>query len=358
MQRRIQSSFILRAGLAFASALLVTSPVSAGREVPAAPAGSWTSKADLPAAFSEVSVAVVGGKLYTVGGSEYRPDEAPLIASTAVHRYDPVKDRWESRAPFPVPANHVGIAALGGKLYAVGGFNDVIHIGPQAGLFVYDPATDRWSALAPLPTARGSVAVAAVGGKLHVIGGRLSDKVVEISPPGGPTMKMGLNTVTAHDVFDPKTGTWSAGPPLPAPPRDHMGVAVLRGKIHIFGGRINDMDDLLDRHDVFDPKTGGWSSAAPLPEKRSAGASVVLKGRILYAGGECKPGGRPGTANTFDAVTAYDPVKDRWTSLKPLPNGGRHGFGAGAIGKTAYFVAGSDMCGGGATADVSALTIP
>jgi len=36
---------------------------------------------------------------------------------------------------------------------------------------VYDPATDRWSSALPLPEARHGLAAAALGGKLYVIGG-------------------------------------------------------------------------------------------------------------------------------------------------------------------------------------------
>jgi hypothetical protein len=43
-------------------------------------------------------------------------------------------------------------------------------------LVEYDPATDSWRTLSPLSTPRGSVALAAVGGKIHALGGRGSDR--------------------------------------------------------------------------------------------------------------------------------------------------------------------------------------
>ena len=36
---------------------------------------------------------------------------------------------------------------------------------------VYDPVTDRWSVAPPLPLARHGLAAAALGGRLYVIGG-------------------------------------------------------------------------------------------------------------------------------------------------------------------------------------------
>ena len=105
-----------------------------------------------------------------------------------------------------------------------------------------------------------------------------------------------------------------------------MGVAALEGNIHVFGGRQNDYTDMLDRHDVYDPSSSTWSTAASLPRPRSAGAFAVFDGHIVYAGGECKPGGAPFTANTFEDVDAYDAMTDSWSPLIPLPEG-RHAFG-------------------------------
>jgi hypothetical protein len=39
---------------------------------------------------------------------------------------------------------------------------------------VYDPAANRWTALAYVPTARDHLAVAAVGGRLYAVAGRIN----------------------------------------------------------------------------------------------------------------------------------------------------------------------------------------
>jgi N-acetylneuraminic acid mutarotase len=134
-----------------------------------------------------------------------------------------------------------------------------------------------------------------------------------------------------------------------------MGIATLEGKIHVFGGRQNDYTDMLDRHDVYDPSTATWTARAPLPRPRSAGAFAVLDGRIVYAGGECKPGGAPFSANTFEDVDTYDATTDKWGEMEPLPEG-RHAFGGATIDGVAYFAGGALLCGGGATTDLLALS--
>ena len=319
--------------------------------------GTWTKKTSAPVAIAEVGVGQVDGKIYVVGGTEQRGQNPPVAASTLNMMYDPATDSWRERAPLPYALSHAGVTGLGGKLYAIGGLTGNIHIGPQNLALVYDPKTDRWTNLPPFSSPRGSLGVAAFGGKIHIFGGRSSEKVVRISLPDAPEMLSGIGTVTTHEIYDPAKEKWSQGKPLPGPPRDHMGIAVLDGKIHVFGGRINDFSNLLARHDVYDPKADAWTSAAPLPRPRSAGAFTVLNGLIIYAGGECKPGGQPFTSNAFEDVSAYDPKTDTWVTLTPLPQA-RHAFGAATVAGVAYFAGGALVCGGGASTDLIALTIP
>ncbi|ACU38718.1 hypothetical protein KCV87_30950 [Actinosynnema pretiosum subsp. pretiosum] len=308
---------------------------------------SWRPVADLPQARSEVGVAEAGGLVHVVGGTAL-VDGEPRWATTLVTAYDPRADRWTERAPLPEPLTHVGLAGLGGKLYAFGGFTGIVHLNPRRAAYSYDPERDEWTGLPELPVALGSVGVAGVGGKLHVIGGRDSRRVVPL--PGAP-IELGLGTVNHHFVHDPENRTWSEAPPLPGPPRDHAGVVALDGRVHVIGGRVEDVDQNLDRHDVYDPRTGEWTTAAPLPAPRSAGATTVLNGLIAHAGGECAQGG-----STFDDVAVYDPRADRWTTTTPLPHG-RHGFGAAVADGRAFFVAGSPTCAGGAGVDALELLL-
>lgn len=313
--------------------------------------GTWTMKAPIPVGMAEVGVAALDGKVYAVGGTEQKGQDAPNYASTLNMMYDPATNAWQERAPLPYGLSHVGVAALDGKLYAIGGFTSPVHIGARYLAFIYDPKKNKWSALPKISSTRGSVAVVAVGGKIHIFGGRNPVKVIKISPPGAPELFAGYGTVTTHEIYDPATGNWSEGVPLPGPARDHVGIAVLDGKVHLFGGRVADFTDNLDRHDVYDPETDNWTVAAPLPVPRSAGAYTVLNDLIIYAGGECTSGGE-----AFNDVTAYDSKTNSWTGLTPLPQA-RHAFGAATIKGVAYFVGGAPVCGGGTLTDLLALIL-
>jgi hypothetical protein len=80
-----------------------------------------------------------------------------------------------------------------------------------------------------------------------------------------------------------------------------------------------------------------------MPTARSATGATVYKDLIVVAGGECDSG------HTFTQTEAYDSKGDRWRTLTAIV--GRHGFGAGTIGATAYFVGGNKGCGGADTTD-------
>ncbi len=345
------------------AAMFITGGVAVAGGVPAAATApsstpgptqervTWSAQPSLPQARSEVGVAALNGRVYVVGGSVERADTEPKYASDLVNSYDPRTRQWASHAPLPRELSHVGVASLNGKLYAFGGFTNVVHIDPQSVSFEYDARHDRWTRLPDMPARLGSVGVAAVDGKLHLIGGRESRRIETI--PGLP-FELGFGTVRTHFVYDPARRTWSTAPQLPAEARDHAGIAVLGDRIHVIGGRVEDVDQNLARHDVYDARTRRWTEAAPLPTPRSAGAAVVLDGRIVYAGGECRPGSE---TETFDDVTIYNPRTNRWSTVAPMPLGGRHGIGAGQVDGRAYFVAGAPTCGGGSSADTLELKL-
>jgi len=311
--------------------------------------GKWSMKAPLLNQRLDVGVAALDGKIYVLGGASIGTSATQLN-----QEYDAATDRWRDRAPIPQGATHAGVAGYKGKIYVIGGFTASVHAEAVDRVFQYDVATDTWRQLPPISSPRGSVGVAVVNGKVHAIGGRGLDNI----------------TVATHEVYDPATGKWSQAAPLPTA-RDHIGVIVLAGRIHVIGGRISNhitdntkptqgsrglpYDLVINGpntplHDVYDPATNSWQSATPLLTARSNGAAVYYHGLMLYAGGECKRPDPKGGGDTFSENEAYDPKANQWLSLAPLP-AGRQGFGAAAVGQYAYFTGGSLGCGGGPLTD-------
>src|SRR5262249_704397 len=112
------------------------------------PAGTWAQKPPMPAVRGEVAAAAVGDKLFALGGG------GAGKAGGRNEENDPAGDRRPERAPPPPGHDHRGLAVNNGKIkylrriYVFGdqGAGDVV--------FEYDPASDRWRTLAPMKAPR------------------------------------------------------------------------------------------------------------------------------------------------------------------------------------------------------------
>src|SRR5438132_671661 len=76
---------------------------------------------------------------------------------------------WTARAPMPTARCCLGVAAINGRLYAVGG-EDAGSIG-LATVEAYDPATNAWTTKTSMPTVRSGLSAAASNGILYALGG-------------------------------------------------------------------------------------------------------------------------------------------------------------------------------------------
>lgn len=122
------------------------------------------------------------------------------MADAAV--YDPASGQWTELPPLPTPRDHLGVAALEGKVYAVGGRNrQSFTLGTLEAL---DPATGKWETLAPMPTGRSGHAAAAVGGCLYAFGGEGNR-----ADPRGMFPQV--------EVYSPRQQAWRRLPDMPIP---------------------------------------------------------------------------------------------------------------------------------------------
>ncbi|HMM15361.1 MAG TPA: hypothetical protein PKA57_12105 [Parvibaculum sp.] len=248
----------------------------------------WRAAAALPVGLQQFGIAVSGGKIYVAGGYSARGtrDERIEEESDNLWIFDPAVGTWISGAPMPSSRVALGLAAAGGKLYAIGGK------GPDAGrVFVYSPETERWAvAAASMPAPRSDLALAVIGDEIYVIGGH-----------------EGKAATPRVDIFDTARQTWRPGPALPSPREGHV-AAVLDGRIHVTGGESLSPPRSYADHFVLDAKGGAWGRAAPLPTPRHAAVAAVAHGRLFVIGGS--PGAGVYTVFTqSDVVDIYSPDK-------------------------------------------------
>jgi kelch-like protein 17 (actinfilin)/kelch-like protein 20 len=78
-----------------------------------------------------------------------------------------------------MPEDQIGAGGrvIGGKLYAVGGFDELNTL-PRALTYAYDPVTNSWAEKAPMFTPRGFLSAAAANGVLYAIGGLSTPNVL------------------------------------------------------------------------------------------------------------------------------------------------------------------------------------
>jgi N-acetylneuraminic acid mutarotase len=103
---------------------------------------TWTRRRASPHFHVRGAAGVIGGKFYVAGGLERT--SAGSFVSRRLDIYDPVTNQWSSGADMPEPRSSITGAVVGGKLFIIGG---------AAGeVAAYDPLTNRWTAKAPVPT--------------------------------------------------------------------------------------------------------------------------------------------------------------------------------------------------------------
>lgn len=165
---------------------------------------SWSMGPSLPAGRGAGALVKLDRQLHYFGGV-IREDDSYLEDTGDHWILDLDGDgRWREAAPLPNPRNHLGGAALGGRVYAVGGQ----HLGDedrgnQADVHVYDPAEDSWREVAPLPRARGHIHTSTLEkeGRLVVLGG----------------VEQGGAAVSSVLEYDPAADRWQELSALPAP---------------------------------------------------------------------------------------------------------------------------------------------
>lgn len=239
---------------------------------PAAPS-RWKDAAPLSAGREGMAGGFINGKFYVTHGF-IGSDSAESAA------YDPLFDTWEKRASAGVPRSELSGAAVGGLLYTVGGRDltgAVCQIGVCDTLEIYDPATDSWTKGAPMPTPRAGLGVTALRGKIYAIGGRTGAR---------PRQGTALGIL---EVYDVATGTWSSGPPMKTPRMDVYAVVPYDRGIWVIGG-YNPTDGYLSSVEIFDPLLEVWFAGPPMPTPRSNAIAGVCDDHLFVVGGDNSTG--------------------------------------------------------------------
>ncbi len=290
------------------------------------PGDVWVTKSPLPTARHSLVAAAVGDKLYALGGAA--PGTVTKLATNQA--YTPSTDRWISRAPLPEPRSSPnGATVLNGVIYVPGGY----HAGYTNTLFAYAVSSNTWAIKAPMPAAGGEGASCVIGGKLYVTS----------------HVDAGFNKVRRLDRYDPSTNTWvtRAGP---SAYHGSPAAGVINGKLYLAGGNStsNLSAGVSGVLEAYTPSTNTWTTLAPMPTARAGAASLVSNGLLYVIGGS----GAGGTQ--LATVEVYNPATNSWRTLTPMFTA-RTGLAGGVIKGVLYAVGGLSL---GATGTIHEAYTP
>lgn len=110
----------------------------------------WSKVSPMTTRRLGVAVAVLGGYLYAIGGSD---GQSPL---NTVERYDPRQNKWSQVSPMSTRRKHLGCAVFNNLIYAVGGRDDCMELSSAER---YNPHTNSWSPIVAMTSRRSGVSL-------------------------------------------------------------------------------------------------------------------------------------------------------------------------------------------------------
>lgn len=156
-------------------------------------AGTWVGKASMPEVNTYGDGCVVGTDIYIFGGMTSSTASPETPAKFIQYKYNTLNDTWtELAATGQTPRLDLGVAAIGTKIYLIGGRNNGTYINKA---YCYDTTNGVMSPLADMPAAYGCRRC------FHYFNYRLIS-LWGIITGGGP--------YTGTNYYTPETNTWTA----------------------------------------------------------------------------------------------------------------------------------------------------
>lgn len=278
------------------------------------PASGWKTKASMPTPRNHLAFAAVGGKVYAIGGQILNRENTGN--QTVVHAYNPATNTWTQAASLPLPLGHThaGTIVQDGRIVMAGGVTSGYTTTNQ--ILSYDPGSNVWTHVRTMPVFRKSVNLMIHAGQLYVVGG-------------------GNNTAT-REVY--KTGwapTWLSLQSMPVS-MGEVAAGMIGNKMYVIG-------EANSSTAVYDLSKNTWStSAAKRPFLGHHHAAEVINGKWYVIGGLGASAGK---------LQIYNPATNAWSLGASMPYdggsvasaviGGKIYVAGGIVGSTASNGAGT-----------------
>eukprot|EP00931_Biecheleriopsis_adriatica_P082525 TRINITY_DN55971_c0_g1_i1.p1 TRINITY_DN55971_c0_g1~~TRINITY_DN55971_c0_g1_i1.p1 ORF type:complete len:391 (+),score=76.45 TRINITY_DN55971_c0_g1_i1:117-1289(+) len=275
---------------------------------------TWASKTPMPSKRSDLTATTVGDAIYLIGGcdsdQEWNAGAGMYLCtglSKKVEKYVPKSDSYETLNDAPRSRYRHTAAALGSKIYVLGGCGIDDSIITEVD--VLDTLTGQWSTLDyPMPNATSDLSSFVSDEKIYAVGGYNRPDYLASS---------------AMLIFDPKqmgAAAWIAGQSLISG-RGDAAAGLAGGQAFVLGGFHHDnwsypRDDL----EIFDPArpSAGWRKRQSMSVARGDKAVAVIHDLLHVVGGETKNAAKQSVA--LMDVEVYHVSKDRWYAGGSIPS--------------------------------------
>lgn len=167
----------------------------------------WKQLTSLPEGYYCGEAVSLNNEIYFVAG---RND---ISRTSLFYKFNPKTNQWIKLADVPNPAINLALAAVNGKVYAIGGdrFQNTNR--------EYNLQTNTWKILKPMPTARQHIDCGVYENNIFISGGLTSWKTIS----------------KKHEVYNASTNTWLEKAAIPSL-RNNAAVITLDSLIYVIGG--------------------------------------------------------------------------------------------------------------------------
>ena len=184
--------------------------------------------------------------------------------------------------------------------------------------------TREWSELPPLKNSRAELAAVSVGCIVVVLGG--------YNATGGPVAAVEALDLSKDRWPWQEMDPWFELPPMPKGCRIGLAAVAVQNTVVAIGGAACD-GDAVSTVEALDMVTRTWKALPDMPGGPRRDFAAAAVGTTVYAiGGMATVNGHDNTAlDRVERLEMNASPLAKWTTLKPLPDGGRYKLAAAAV---------------------------
>ena len=246
-----------------------------------------TSEHVLPQAANNMGIAVVGAKIYLLGGMSSSALNTIVVFDTENDRIDTLSKTLPSKV------QGTTAAAIGANIYFFGGYNGSNYTNA---IYIFDTETnDIQKSSAVFSTTRSNMASAVVGDNVYLFGGYPNVSEIWVYSATNDSVRL-LTTAV-----------------LPQPAED-IAAEAIGTKVYLFGGYNRSSGKKFDTVNVFDTENNSIKTLdAVLPFGASGIASAVANEKVYLFGGQKESGYSKDVLEFEPGFELADKKMDIWT---------------------------------------------